>query len=208
MEVTFRLTRGRVWLLVIATALVSAGLATAVTGNIYADSTGAYRGCVGNSGLLRVLGSGDSCRAKEVAIEWNQAGQPGPAGSQGPQGEPGPTGPQGPQGATGPQGADGPQGETGATGAQGPTGPQGAAGVSGHEIVEVTSEFPVNHIALVLAQCPAGKKVVGGGASYIGVPIDISSSRPATGGTSWMVGAWNKSASTSTLHVYAICVSA
>ena len=62
------------------------------------------------------------------------AGEPGPAGPQGPKGEtgePGPAGPQGPKGETGEPGPAGPQGPKGETGEPGPAGPQGPQGEPG-----------------------------------------------------------------------------
>ena len=62
------------------------------------------------------------------------AGEPGPAGPQGPKGEtgePGPAGPQGPKGETGEPGPAGPQGPQGEPGEPGPAGPQGPKGEPG-----------------------------------------------------------------------------
>lgn len=105
-------------------AAVLGGVAVA-TGAIPGQS-GTINGCVKN-GVLRVIDAeaGDTCKASETAISWNQKGQPGPTGPtgptgqrglQGPKGDPclasdpacvGPPGPEGKIGATGPTGADG-----------------------------------------------------------------------------------------------------
>jgi hypothetical protein len=57
----------------------------------YADAqtSAKIRGCIMNSGSLRVLAGNESCRANETAIEWNVAGPMGPQGPQGPDGPPG-----------------------------------------------------------------------------------------------------------------------
>ena len=90
------------------------------------------------------------------------AGAQGPAGSQGPAGPKGPAGPQGPEGAPGPEGPEGPRGPAGPAG---PQGPQGAAGLSGVEIVTASNNSQVVRLeATATATCPAGKKVIGGGA--------------------------------------------
>jgi hypothetical protein len=71
-----------------------------------------------------------------------------------------PTGPQGPQGPEGPQG---------------PGGPQGPAGLSNLQIVTASSTNNSTALKIVSASCPAGKRVVGGGA-YVndpGWPNDI-----------------------------------
>ena len=80
--------------------------------------------------------------------------------------------PQGPQGAQGPQG---PQGS------QGPQGVQGPPGVSGYEIVqELTASNNVD-AKDVTADCPSGKRALGGGAYvnssgnvYQNIAIDLS----------------------------------
>lgn len=70
------------------------------------DSSGLIYGCYEkNTGNLRAIDkSVSSCRATEIALNWNQTG---PAGLPGP---PGPSGPQGPQGVQGPSGPSGPPG--------------------------------------------------------------------------------------------------
>lgn len=87
--------------LVLAAGGAAAGAAV-VGGGGFADETGAYRGCVGTSGQLRVLHPGEHCRNMETPISWNETG---PAGEPGPVG---PTGPPGPQGQRGAQGEPGP----------------------------------------------------------------------------------------------------
>ena len=89
-----------------AVALVAAGAAVGATlvTNVFVDSSGAYHGCVNNgSGGLRVVMPGEACRSNEVAIDWNQAGQPGLKGDKGDRGA---TGPPGAKGATGANGRD------------------------------------------------------------------------------------------------------
>jgi len=84
----------RVGILAGALVLVAAGGASgaAAIGNARAES-GAHHGCVGSSGLLRVVATGESCKRNEAPITWSQTGPPGP---QGPAGEPGPRGEPGP----------------------------------------------------------------------------------------------------------------
>lgn len=71
-------------------------------------------GCVGKvTGILRVVSDPSQCRQLESAISWNQKGEKGapgpqgPIGMTGPKGDPGAIGPKGEQGSTGPQGPPG-----------------------------------------------------------------------------------------------------
>jgi hypothetical protein len=130
-----------VLLVVVVTALVSAGIAVAVTSNGYTDAAGVYHGCVNSvNGNMRVVLPSDVCKNNEVAIDWNQQGPQGlqgPKGDTGAQGPKGDTGAQGLKGDTGPQGLQGVKGETGPQGLQGlkgdtgPPGPQGPQGLQG-----------------------------------------------------------------------------
>jgi hypothetical protein len=138
----------------------------------------------------------------------------GPTGATGPQGETGATGPQGPIGLTGPQGpigitgpqgpigitgATGPQGETGATGPQGEKGDQGEIGVSGWERITGNNSTAGNSIA----QCPSGKKVIGGGYTTTGNNnVSPINNWPSSDNT-WTVNA--TVTGNSSIQAYAIC---
>ncbi len=123
----------------VAVALVTAGaafgVATAVQASI-PDSAGVIHACritqpsLGQLGALRVVdtGAGQTCRAGEVALTWNQKG---PTGARGSTGARGPTGVRGPKGATGSTGTTGATGTTGSTGATGFTGSTGSTGATG-----------------------------------------------------------------------------
>ena len=126
-------------------------------------------------------------------------GATGPQGAQGPQGA---TGAQGPQGATGAQGPQGPQGAQGPQGPQGFVGPQGVPGVSGYErIVADTGTINVGFLisSSIVAACPAGKRVLGGGHELLGSQshlLTIMASAPHENGSSgWRVTYRNSSAS-------------
>src|SRR5262245_35058323 len=100
----------------------------------------------------------------------------GPAGPTGPVGPPGPQGAQGMPGQPGNVGPIGPTGDRGPVGNQGPVGPAGPIGPSGlpgptgpsaqTQIVSMTQNFgrpgSGSFIQLV-ATCPPGMQVVGGG---------------------------------------------
>jgi hypothetical protein len=99
MKWVFARRTARVAAVVGALLALTSGVAIATTllTNSYADSTGAYHGCVnGGSGLLRVVTPTEACNPNEVAITWSEVGPQGPKGDKGdpgPQGDPGPAGP-------------------------------------------------------------------------------------------------------------------
>jgi hypothetical protein len=112
-------------------------------------------------------------------------------------------GPAGPQGETGPAGPAGPQGETGE---QGPAG-----GLTGYEIVQGdpvaidASEFDVP----ASVECPAGKVVLGGGATVddSSLAVLFASSAPFenAGTFGWAVVVQNFEDADNAVTVYAIC---
>jgi hypothetical protein len=77
----------------------------------------------------------------------------------------GPQGPQGPQGVQGPRGEKGEKGDTGA---------QGAPGLSGYQQVNDFSAFDSTTPKSANAFCPAGTKVIGGGATINGANTNIA----------------------------------
>jgi hypothetical protein len=135
-------------------------------------------------------------------------GQPGATGADGATGDHGRQGPQGPIGATGPLGAVGPTGTTGTTGTTGP-----AAGDS-VEVVEQHFTLPANTLnpSVLTAECPAGKKVVGGGwggwSGGGGSGLNPAANRPVTDGTQgWSIEKrWSNQAYALSGNVYAICL--
>lgn len=84
----------------------------------------------------------------------------------------------------------GPQGEPGPQGQKGDTGPPG---ISGLEEVNAFSAFDSNSPKGATAVCPAGKRVIGGGAfvNAFGGPVALRTSVPQSGsGLSWIVEAY------------------
>jgi hypothetical protein len=109
---------------------------------------------------------------------------------QGERGEPGPAGPQGPTG---------PQGDAGAA---------GAPGVSGYQIAFESAPLAAGEKKTVVATCPTGKTVFGGGYSGSGNLLQTIESRPAgpvPGTNKWVVTAKNVEISSTLLLVYANC---
>jgi hypothetical protein len=168
---------------------VTFGIASAVQASI-PDANGVIHGCYKtNTGSLRVIdNTGSSCAASETPLTWSQRG---------------------------------PTGAKGATGAAGPSGPTGASGpLSGYESVSSETVFhdfskpdPANYGVLVY--CPAGKKVLGGGAfvgwygaaGYIQIGL-VAEDGPTGSDTGWSAEAEQPTApgvTTMPVTVYALC---
>ncbi|MCI0401271.1 MAG: hypothetical protein L0Y67_07485 [Gammaproteobacteria bacterium] len=165
------------------------------------------------------------------------AGCEGPPGPAGPVGPPGPQGPQGPQGLHGRSGPQGAHGEVGPPGPPGPPGIPGPAEIEGgstnqgpeaevaeevmvaskpppavvpgYEVVTVTQGLaPRQLVSGLRADCPAGKRPLGGGiqSSRENVRIFASGPNSRASPTGWIVGVQNTSVSfTITITVYAVC---
>ena len=149
-------------------------------------------------GALRVIdkAKGQSCRASERPLRWNQRGL------------------QGARGVAGTPGAAGPTGPTGATGPTGPAGPVALKYVlSGPMSVAPGTQDGAE------VECPSGMSVVGGGA-YVdsedtSVSINTSypfDSTPMQGGFvpngGWAAYVNNPTADWVPFAVYAVCTSA
>lgn len=118
---------------VLVSTVAGTVLAAAVAFAVIPDAGGAIHGCRNKrTGALRVIDApSQRCTAKETALDWNQTGPQGSAGTQGVKGDTGSAGPDGSQGAAGPTGPQGPQGTTGPQGPSGVVGPQGSMGPQG-----------------------------------------------------------------------------
>jgi len=182
---------------VVATALViGSGVAAA------APVSSTINGCVGLSGLLRIVNPGTACGPLEKPLQWNAEGVPGPAGPQGPAGPAGPTGPAGPQGDTGAQGPAGPQG---------PQGVPGSSGITGYEHVFLSVPIPNGGFRTGTLECPAGKRVLSGGgvlnSSFLtlqeshGFDFDVAGVHHS----GWLIDVQNGTGGDRTFSVFAIC---
>jgi hypothetical protein len=114
------------------------------------------------------------------------------------------------QGPVGPQGPKGDQGEQGIQGPQGAQGPQGPAGVSGLQYVLVDKVVGGNSTEAWGADCPAGKRALGGGVSSTApgnVVIRESAFQSAgeTLGTGWWVQISNVGVGSLTAYVWVSC---
>jgi hypothetical protein len=95
----------------------------------------------GDGKFLRLVGANEACKKNETRVQWNIAGEPGPAGPAGATGATGPAGPAGPVGPQGPQGEPGTNGIDGALGPQGPAGETGPAGPAGTIVAGECPQF-------------------------------------------------------------------
>jgi hypothetical protein len=117
---------------ILAIAVIAAGSAGIAVASIPGGDGGIAACYAKHGGALRVINKakGQTCKASERPLVWNQRGLRGLAG---------PTGANGATGATGPQGVAGPQGSPGAQGPRGEAGPQGDSGFSVLAVANVTN---------------------------------------------------------------------
>jgi hypothetical protein len=117
-----------------------------------------------------------------------------------------PKGPKGDQGDKGDKGNKGDKGDKGDTGAAGVA---GAPGISGLQIVSNSSDSNANDNKSASAPCPAGKKLIGGGATTGGFfgEFLIGNSYPEEGNNRWVASATEKApyASDWKITTYAVC---
>ncbi len=98
----------------------------------------------------------------------------------------------------------------GPTGPQGPAGPPGPPGISGLQRFDVATPSSNSNSKTVVVTCPAGKRVVGGGARAIGngaVVVSITENFPDSDGVHWNSKANEVVATAQTwqLQAYALC---
>ena len=187
--------RRRTCALLFVTAVIAPTTLSASPMSRALDPETIYACVVPGSGSLyriKITDPAETCRSPQhVPIQWQVTG---PQGEQGPQGPVGAVGPKGPLGPIGPAGAAGPQGPQGPAGLQGPTGPQGPVGPGGFSAVEMVHNDVWYDVLdtqkTVVAQCPAGKKILGGGFSFAPVLAPrMAESRPSADRTAWVVHA-------------------
>ena len=196
----------------VAGATVAICTAAGVAYATIPGSDNVISGCYSKqSGDLRVIDTqaGKTCLSSELPISWNQRGPAGPPGLKGDKGDVGPPGPQGLPGEKGDPGPQGPAGEKGEPGGAGPVGPAGPAGVSGYERVGNSVNVPQLATRYVTAECPAGKRVLGGGFDAdngTGGSLNPFVNRPSSGIEGWTAAAFNGDLIFELrLSVYAIC---
>ena len=109
-----------------------------------------------------------------------------------------------PVGPAGPSGPAGPAGPAGATGAAGPT---GAAGVLGYIVVQQQSAADSTSPKFVTANCPTGKKPIGGGAVMNNSGYDVDAYFSYPDGNGWTGGFKEDTATTGDWwgRTYVIC---
>ncbi len=191
---------------------------TGAKGDTGAQGLKGDTGPKGDTGVQGLKGDTGAQGLKGDTGASGAAGVKGDTGAQGLKGDTGVTGAQGPKGdtgATGTQGLNGVQGDPGVQGLKGDTGATGTAGVSGYERVvnNLTNQsLGANGEVVLFANCPIGKRVVGGGVLVFNASgrwiVDTSG---PTSDTQWAVALTNIVGSTITanaIQVTAICVTA
>jgi hypothetical protein len=105
------------------------------------------------------------------------------------------------QGSAGPQGDPGPKGDRG---------PKGDPGVSGYQQVDAVSAFDSSTSKSATASCPAGTKVIGGGAfvNATGGPVAVQTSVALANGLGWSATAYETAAFAGTWNVTARAICA
>ena len=98
-------------------------------------------------------------------------------------------------------------GPAGPVGPAGPAGPQGAVGLAGVEIVTAESVRDSDPVHSVSANCPAGKRVIGGGAHIFDASGDAALDESYPEGTKWHARAYEVNATAGAWHIaaFAIC---
>ena len=161
--------------------LAGAGIATVLVAVVHAvgipDGT-VIHGCYHKSdGTLRVVDSPTKCKNSEIPLDWSQ------------------TGPQGPAGTNGVNGLNGADGE------------DGAPGLSG--LVRVQEDAPFDGVATkeVIAACPEGKKVIGGGyLHFLGGPTVVPrTNTPTIDLDAWIVDATEFTGADWSISAVALC---
>jgi hypothetical protein len=148
-----------------------------------------YYACVNmKTGSIYMINAGDTCKAGYTPISWNQVG------------------PQGPQGPAGP---------TGQTGLQGPAGPTQTPRMTTAIGEAITLSPPTigSSVGVVVASCPLGTVVTGGGFFVDGSSTNSSwlilDSYPDTSPifNTWIVNAQNTGPDNVTINAFAACLS-
>jgi hypothetical protein len=175
------------WILAVILAITAISVGVVAYASIPGPG-GVINSCITNGSIngahgLVVVDSSTACPANTTKLNWNQ------------------TGPQGQQGA---QGIPGPQGPAGTQGAQGP------AGISGYNIVSVTGSVTGTgaNLVPVVASCPSGQHVLGGGYANGQVTSTWFWTYPVADGSGWVVQAVNGASVGEQVTVYAICATA
>ena len=104
----------------------------------------------------------------------------------------------------------GPPGPAGPPGPRGVPGPKGAPGVSGLERVDASSSSSSSNTKSVVATCPSGKRVVGGGAQATGSganKVSVNQNFPDSAGNKWNANGVEVVATAASwaLSAYALC---
>ena len=199
-----------------ATALMVAVFGSTPLGHAVASAVPAfakkagYAERAGNAAALNGIKASKQPRAGQLVPLDRDGKFPASVGLAGPPGPQGAKGDRGDRGEPGARGLAGPKGDPGSRGAVGPAGPQGlagASGVSGWMFVTARKDIPRDGEATWAANCPPGKKVLGGGVASQPVNYGtlINQSAPAGQGTGWLVTVQHDRNAVTSYYAWAIC---
>lgn len=174
-----------------STAVIAvAALGTLITATAlgHGGDTTKIHGCVvKDTKYVRIVGASDNCKSNETALDWSVQGPPGVPGASGP---------------------------VGPAGEQGEQGPAGPGGVSGWEIVQEDHLLQPNTERGVVVECPAGKKVLGGGWDapfeiFDNEHLSVGRTGPLADGSGWWFAVDNDAQNEPGLLVWfrAVCAS-
>ena len=174
----------RVIAIALAGAVASLAAVGVATGTI-PGADGTITAChakVSGVRYLRLIDkqAGESCKAQEKLLTWNQKG---------PKGDPGPKGDRGPKGDPG---------------------PPGASGLGKVTVRTAGEVVPARGEAQVRASCLSGERATGGGFVVVNDDADVrvlSSSTDVNAPTSWVVSVHNDGDAQELVVAEAICAS-
>ena len=171
--------------------------------------TAGYARFSGDSSKLNGRKSTLSGAPGTIPVVGKNGKLPTTLGAVGPQGAQGLRSPQGPAGPKGSSGTPGTPGSIEPAGPPGPPGPAGTPGVSGWTFV-VKGVGLLSHTSQTIeADCPAGKKALGGGLTGVhDTYLEVSESGPAgAAATGWQAWAYNAGPYSLNPYVWVICAS-
>lgn len=147
-----------------------------------------------------------------LAAATSSCASPAQAEDPGPPGPPGPAGPAGAVGPAGPAGPVGPAGPAGPIGLTGPAGSGQAPTFASMGIVHVTlaqtAPAGPNATAIMLINCPSGKRAIGGGLSQTTAPgVYMMGSYPMqqVEGNGWWIIVNNPNGNSRNITLHATC---
>jgi hypothetical protein len=148
-------------------------------------NTNLIQSCIDREGNLKIISPTTTCHREHKPLNWNKQG---------------------------PAGLPGAPGLVGATGAQGAAGLPGVSGYQQVVVATANEKLPAFGETVRFANCPAGKKVIGGGGIIFNASGRwiVDTSGPSSE-TQWAIAFTNVTGNPITagqMSIYAICITA